>query len=271
MNRRSTEPDLISATRIILSEIAEILETYPLAVIAGGTVPYLLIPQHYEPHEGTVDIDIVLDLKQPGADEVFTLHEVLERRLFVQDSTKPYRYTKVVKVGDRSIVALIELLAGGSPPSTGLRHIRTEDVYVSIIQGMEVALESHLRVPLPEAPDQTISVASLPAFFAMKAVAVDRREISQKSKDAYDLVYCLRNYPGGIKEVAQLFLATSQNPLVASALILLKELFRSTDSVGPVAYASGSEDKDDSALLRREAFERFVELFSQIDSLSKEG
>jgi hypothetical protein len=61
MNRDAT-PGLIAATRIVLSEIAEILSPYPRAVIAGGTVPYLLIPQENDPHEGTVDIDIVLDL-----------------------------------------------------------------------------------------------------------------------------------------------------------------------------------------------------------------
>jgi hypothetical protein len=82
MSRENATPDLVLATRFVLREIAQILENYPKAVITGGSVPYLLIPQENEPHEGTVDIDIVLDLDQPGADEVFTLHEILERNLF---------------------------------------------------------------------------------------------------------------------------------------------------------------------------------------------
>lgn len=88
MSRENATPGMIAATRIVLGEIAEILEKYPKAVVAGGFVPYLLIPQELEPHEGTVDIDIVLDLDQPGADDVYTLHEILERRMFVQSTLR---------------------------------------------------------------------------------------------------------------------------------------------------------------------------------------
>jgi hypothetical protein len=116
MSREDATPGLIAATRIVLKEIAEILEPYPKAVIAGGTVPYLLIPQDKEPHEGTVDIDIVLDLNQPGVDPTLTLHEVLERRLFQQDPNKPFRYTKVITVNNENQTVLIELLGGGQPP-----------------------------------------------------------------------------------------------------------------------------------------------------------
>ena len=266
MSREHATPGPIAATRLVLGEIAEILETYPRAVIAGGSVPYLLIPQDIEPHEGTVDIDVVLDLKQPGADEVYTLHEILERRLFVQDLKKPFRYTKVVDIEDEPYQVLIELLAGGNPPPDGLRHIRSEDVYVSIIQGMEVALENPLEVSLPDNSSQSVSVASLPAFFSMKAVALSRREELKKTKDAYDIVYCLRNYPGGVDAVAEEFRNAISNPIVASGVELLKDLFGSIDSVGPVAYAREADDFEDASLKQREAFERVAELLAKIGS-----
>jgi len=175
---------MIAATRIVLGEIPEILEAYPKAVIAGGLVPYLLIPQEIEPHEGTVDIDIVLDLDQPGADEFYTLHEILERRLFVRDERKPFRYVRGVNFEGEQYQVLVEFLGGGEPPPSGLRRIRTEDVYVSIIKGMEVALDSPLDVQLPDNSRQSVSVASLPAFFSMKAIALERREELKKTKDA---------------------------------------------------------------------------------------
>lgn len=265
MSRENATPGLIAATRIMLKEIAEILEPYPGAVIAGGTVPYLLIPQDKEPHEGTVDIDIVLDLNQPGADRVLTLHEVLERRLFQQDILKPFRYTKGVKVECETHTVLIELLGGGQPPSGGMRNIRTEDVYVSIIQGIEVALERPLNVQLPEDPGHSISVASIPAFFAMKAVALEAREELTKTKDAYDIVYCLRNYEGGVESIANEYREVRTNPLVTSGLSLLASLFDSVESKGPVAYARRATDREEAGLLSREAYERVQELLLTLE------
>ncbi len=264
MSRENATPGLIAATRFVLGEIAEILETYPRAVIAGGSVPYLLIPQEIEPHEGTVDIDIVLDLKQPGGDEVYTLHEILERRLFVQDPKKPFRYTKGINTGGEQFQVLIELLAGGSPPPSGLQHIQAEDVFVSIIKGMEVALDNPVDVPLPDDSSQRVSVASIPAFFSMKAVALTRREDLIKTKDAYDIVYCLRNYPGGIEAVGEEFRSALVNPLVASGLELLKVLFASPVSLGPVAYAREADNIEELELMKREAFERVAELLAKL-------
>lgn len=204
MSREDNSPEQVAATHVVLGQIAEILESTPGAVIAGGTVPYLLIPQTVEPHEGTVDIDIVLDLDQPGADEVRTLHEILEINLFQQDPKRPFRYSKGVLAGDRALEVLVEFLAGGEPPPNGLRLIRSEDIYVSIIKGIEVALHHPVEVTLHGPNNVRLSVASIPAFLTMKATALQTREERKKGKDAYDIVYCLRNYPGGSNLCAEL-------------------------------------------------------------------
>lgn len=39
-----------------------------------------------------------------------------------------------------------------------------------------------------------IAVCSIPALLAMKGHAIEGR---YKQKDAYDVYYCIRNYPGG--------------------------------------------------------------------------
>lgn len=150
MSRENATTGLVEATRIALLEIAEILEPYTEAVIVGGTVPFLLVPQTVEAHEGTVDIDIVLALDQRGANDVYTLHETLERRLFTQNTRKPFRYTKSISIDGEVFEVLIELLGGGDPPPGGLHRIETEDVRVSIIKGMEVALENPRLVSLPD-------------------------------------------------------------------------------------------------------------------------
>lgn len=265
MSRENASSGMIEATRVVLGEIAEVFGNYPRAVIAGGFVPYLLIPQDDVPHEGTVDIDIVLDLEQPGADEVLTLHETLERRLFVQDPKRLYRYSKGIESGGEHFQVLVEFIAGGDPPPNGLRRILTEDVYVSIIPGVEIALQNPKVVQLPDDENHRISVASLPAFFAMKAVALSRREDSAKSKDAYDIVYCLRNNPGGVEAIAAEFKSSIANPILASGVELLRELFASVDAVGPLAYAQDAESLEELHLMKREAFERVAQLLARID------
>lgn len=266
MSRDQAAPGLIAATRLALQEVAEILESYPHAVIAGGTVPFLLIPQDNDPHEGTVDIDIVLDLNQPGADTSMTLNDVLMQRLFQQDTKRPFRWTKGVSLGGENHIVLIELLSGGEPPVGGMKNILTEDVYVSIIKGMEVALENPVEVQIPGSPGHRVSVASIPAFFAMKAVALESREDTKKAKDAYDIVYCLRNYEGGVEVIADQYREALANPIVSSGFELLKSLFSSVEAIGPIAYSKGGADADQATLLAREAYERVRELVETLES-----
>ncbi len=264
MRREEATPGLIDAVRVVLAKIAEVLEAFPAAVIVGGTVPYLLIPQDIEPHEGTVDIDVVLALDQLGANDVFTLHEMLERKLFQQDPKKPFRYTMGVSVEGEEYTVLIELLGGGEPPASGMRRIQTEDVHVSIIRGMEVALENPSKASLPDDPDRWVSVASIPAFLTMKAAALAQREEDKKAKDAYDIVYCLRNYPGGVHAIAEAYRTVLTNPIVSAGIMLLRSLFESGEAAGPLAYARRASDAEERALMQREAFERVKELLNLV-------
>lgn len=271
MTRRELGPGLAMAIRQVLEELAVILESYPAAVVVGGTVPFLTTPQEREPHEGTVDIDVVLDLEQPGADPVLTLHEVLERRLFQQDARFPFRYVKSVVVNLDEYRVFLDLLAGGTAPPSGFRTIRTEDVRVSIIPGVEVALEHLHRVPLPGAPHLTLAVASLPSFLTMKAAALEGRDELGKTKDAYDIVYCLRNAEGGIDRIAADFRMRQDEPLIADGLRRLGQLFASVTAVGPVAFGRRGDDAEQEALLAREAFERVQMLLERVRATPEEG
>lgn len=260
MSREGATPGVVQATRIALLEIAEILQPYATAVIVGGMVPYLLIPQDREPHEGTVDIDIVLDIAQPGANPILTLHEVLERHLFQQDAKKPFRYWKGVAIENECHLILIEFLSGGKPPPGGIRSIKTEDIHVSIIDGMQVALESPIEIQLADEPLSRISVASIPTFFAMKAVALSSREELKRTKDAYDIIYCLRNFDGGVAAIVRQYRMVLSNPLVASGIELLAHLFESERAIGPTAYSKRADDDAEAKILAREAYERVQEL-----------
>ena len=77
-----------------------------------------------------------------------------------------------------------------------------------------------------------IAVASIPAFLAMKVYAIENRD---KRKDAYDIYYCIRNYPGGINGLAE---ATRPLLSVKSALTgfrLISGKFRHAKDFGPTS------------------------------------
>jgi len=248
----------------VLSELADLLDLAEGAVIVGGTVPFLLVPQESEPHEGTVDIDIVLDRNKKGFDEVYTLHEILERNSFVQDTIRPFQYSKGALVNDELHQINVELLGGGAMPPGGLARIQTEDVYVSVIPGLEVALDGPITIDLPGDNQGRIMVTSFPGFFAMKSLALATRDEKMKSKDAYDIVYCLRNYPGGVEAAAEQYRAMIGNPLVREGLDRIEELFSDTAAIGPKAYAMSESDLDEAQLMRREATERVREFVALV-------
>lgn len=262
MKRDEADSLQLAATHVVLVEVAEILEAFEGIVIAGGTVPFLLIPQDEEPHEGTVDVDVVIDADHLSGDSELTLHDTLERRLFVQDRQRPYRYTKTIGDKGETRHVVIELLGGGTPPPDGLRRIAREDVYVSVIDGMEIALEDPVSTSIGGA--FKVQVSSIAGFFAMKAVALERREESKKSKDAYDLVYCLRNYPGGGDAIAKEILARLPNPILQAAIARLTAQFASQAAIGPTAYSRRAASDAEERLLRREAYELMSDLLDRL-------
>jgi hypothetical protein len=89
----------------------------------------------------------------------------------------------------------------------------------------------------------------------MKAIAMANRLME---KDAWDIYYCIRNYPGGIERLAEEFHPLLKNKLTREALMNLKEKFASPDHVGPKHVADFEEitDADEGALLQRDAYER---------------
>ena len=71
--------------------------------------------------------------------------------------------------------------------------------------GVDLALRFSEMVaiagPMPDGGTNRveIAVASIPALLAMKGFALIGRH---KQKDAYDIYYCVRNYPAGIEALA---------------------------------------------------------------------
>ena len=81
-----------------------------------------------------------------------------------------------------------------------------DDFAVQRADGADLALRFNqlvaVRAAMPEGGMNTVEIAvcSIPALLAMKGFALQKR---YKQKDAYDIYYCIRNYPGGIDVLAK--------------------------------------------------------------------
>ena len=77
----------------------------------------------------------------------------------------------------------------------------------------------------------SIAVAEIPALLAMKGYAIAKR---QKPKDAYDIYYCVRNYPGGVDGLVS---ATTPCLKVEAARMGYRSIankFRTVNDYGPI-------------------------------------
>ena len=111
-----------------------------------------------------------------------------------------------------------------------------------------------------------VRVAGIVPFLVMKAMAMHDR---MKEKDAWDVWFCLVNYPGGNEALAEAFRPHLGNGLVKEGLAKIAEKFASVDHVGPkwVADFDGIEDPDERAIRLRDAYERVRDLLERTKTL----
>lgn len=108
-----------------------------------------------------------------------------------------------------------------------------------------------------------LRVASLPDFLVMKAHALAGRD---KPKDAYDLCYCLDNYPGGLEQLAAAWKLRREEKEVKQAIAILQTKFSSVEDFGPgqVVEFFDSPDAETQAMNARRAFELVQKFLSLI-------
>ena len=97
----------------------------------------------------------------------------------------------------------------------------------------------------------------------MKAQALKGR---LKEKDAYDIYYCVRQYPGGHSKLVKAFESFPSNKLIDEGLQILREKFASPEHVGPVFVADfyGEIDQDAREIIQRDAYERVKALLESL-------
>lgn len=109
----------------------------------------------------------------------------------------------------------------------------------------------------------TLKVAGIVPFLVMKGMAIWNR---YDEKDAYDICYTIRNYPGGLVELAGAIKPHLGNRLILEGLQKIRAKSLVIDGFGPVAYTDFLlvEDNEERQLLMRDAFERASALLDEL-------
>ena len=228
------------AVKSVLVEIGQVLGSYKgkFAVI-GGAVPWLLLSKADMPHVGTLDVDLSLDSNALADGEYAQLVESLLKQGYRQrEHLRRFQLVRTVPARDGGvdIDVVVDFLmprdatiARNAPPLVANFAVQRAD-------GADLALRFKKLVAIEgDMPDGgrnrvQIAVASIPALLAMKGYAIEKR---LKPKDAYDIYYSIRNFPGGIAA-----LAAATRPLLAvesarTGFLHILEKFRHLNDFGP--------------------------------------
>lgn len=230
-------------------------------MIIGGWVPQLLIDHAPRQHVGSLDVDVALNhrtLQEVGYKSILQL--LLSRGYC--PSEQPFIFFRSVSIGDRTYEVEIDFLAGEYSGTTrGHRTQIVQDLRPRKARGCDFAVDHATettltgRLPGGGKDTATIRVASIVPFLVMKAMALAGRLME---KDAWDIYYCVRYYPGGLDRLVEEFEPHLGNGLVQEAIVNLAEKFASPDHIGPKQVADFDEitDPEERAFVQRDAFER---------------
>ena len=239
----------IKAAFVALIELGQILKPFEKSyVIVGGSVPWLLLDHGKPPYLGTLDIDIGLNPENLDDGQYATLVETLERAGYRRDVEylKPFQLVRSIQIDDGEPVAVIvDLLAPKGVKLKGNKPQLVQGFRVQQVDGCGLALQNHtskeIKGTMPDGRPNTVelSIASIPALLVMKGYALCGRD---KMKDAYDIYYSVRNYPGGPVNLAVACKPLLDDKIASEGFCLLASKFREREDFGPVTVRKFLEE-----------------------------
>ena len=259
-----------AAVKSVLIEIGQILGSYKgRYAVVGGAVPWLLLNQNDGMrHVGTLDVDLSLDAAALGDGEYAQLVESLKSRGYSQrNSLRRFQLVRQIDARDAGppIDVIVDFLmprdaviAKNTPPLV-------DNFAVQRASGAELALRFSefiaISGTMPNGGTNRVEVAvcSIPALLAMKGHAIQGR---YKHKDAYDIYYCVRNYPGGIDALAHACRPLLDHPEGLAGYQFIAAKFDSPEGFGPTCVRQFVEES--RALEERSPDQWQLDAFGQV-------
>ena len=268
-DRPRFEDSRVEASRSVLVDVLTILAGDLKAIaVVGGWVPELVFPG--EGHIGSLDVDLALDgrLIKPAAYNTIR-EKLLKAGYRIKEPGATNVFVREVPAGSETIVVKLDLITGEqeTPVAEG-SHQHIHGMMVSKLRGADLAFDHHLDVtvqgqlPTGGRNSLTARVPTVAAFICMKSITMTERK---REKDAYDIYFCLRHYPGGPKALAATFTDLRGIANVEEALAAMRSKFADQNQIGPVWAAQVAEEHGENAeFVRRDAFERAAALLNAL-------
>lgn len=261
-----------AAVKSVLIEIGQILGSFKgKFAIIGGAVPWLLLANEDMPHVGTLDVDVGLDAEALGDGEYASLIGALQGHGYAQrEGLRRFQLVRQVPAldGGPAIDIVVDFLMPRDAEIVKNNPPFISDFAVQRADGADLAMRFYELVAVTGAmPDGgtnrvEIAVCSIPALLAMKGHALAGR---YKQKDAYDIYFCIRNYPGGIDALAQVCRPLLEHVSGKRGFQHIADKFDAFEGHGPTCVRRFVEDTH--ALGGRTPDQWQQDAFGQIDAL----
>jgi len=242
------------AVRSVLVELGQILGSYRgLFAVIGGAVPWLLLEESEMKHVGTADIDLSLNAEALAEDAQYAeIVELLREQGYVAgEGLKNFQMSRTFDPGDGGppITVVVDFLRPFDAVIVKNKPALTTDFATQRAFGADlatrfyemVAIEGPMPGPGGGVNRVMIAVASIPALLAMKGHALDGRN---KPKDAYDIYFSIRNFPGGIDALAAACRPLLGEPSAIDGYAKIAGKFRSFEDFGPTSVRRFVEGSD---------------------------
>lgn len=240
-----------AAVKCVLVEIGQILGSFKgrFAVI-GGAVPWLLLDNQDMPHVGTLDLDLGLDAEALGDGEYAMLVKALMGHGYQQrEELRRFQLVRQVPASDGGapINVVVDFLMPRDADTAKNVPPLIENFAVQRADGADLATHFYEMVavsgsmPAGGTNRVEIAVCSIPALLAMKGYAIEHRH---KQKDAYDIYYCVRNYPGGIDALAKACRSVLEHKSGDAGYRFIAGKFETSESYGPTSVRRFVEETE---------------------------
>jgi predicted nucleotidyltransferase len=273
VTQRDYSEQLVQAARSVLVELVHLLgEYWENIVLVGGWVPELLFEGPESPHTGSIDVDLALNHGKLRDEGYRSIQELLTGRGYVQGK-QPFIFNRTVIIEGNEVAVEVDLLSGeyeGTAKSH--RHQRVQEGLARKTRGCDLVFDNPVVVTVEgELPGGgrdtvTVQVASIVPFLVMKGMALDER---LKEKDAWDIYYCLQNYPAGLDPLIGEFEPYLEHGLVREGLEKIAKHFASEKHVGPRFVADFEEiaEAEEREIRERDAYEKVSYMLGKLGFL----
>ncbi len=247
--------DQVNGARALLREVCELLaEHRDDAVLVGGWVPDVLFPEARPPHVGSIDVDLAMRLNRPGYEQLVV---ILKERGFHQGENGYQFFRQLAGPDGRKVTVRLDLLTSQQHHAEHFSGVAPREA-PEPIRGAEVAFADNR---LTDVEHGQLRVAGIVAFLVMKSLAMHGRD---NEKDAYDIHFCLEQFPDGLEALALLFRPWRGDPLVEEALVKMAAKFRDENDDGPRIVADMDRLAGDSRAIRKLQAATRVQEFLQL-------